>query len=107
MPSLRNIDLTAPYMHSGRFASLREAAEFYTGGRGHAVPAGEDLKIHWHIWEPNLAEEELDRLVDFLKTLTDESFKPKEPTILPSGMQPVHNQVASLSGSHERGNENE
>jgi cytochrome c peroxidase len=91
VPGLRNIELTAPYMHSGRFASLREAVAFYTGGRGHAVPEGEDLKIHWHIWEPRLSERELDRLVDFLKTLTDESFKPQVPTRLPSGLLPVHN----------------
>ena len=91
VPSLRNIALTAPYMHSGRFATLREAAAFYTGGRGHAVPATENLKIHWHIWEPNLTEDELDRLVDFLNTLTDESFKPAVPDELPSGMEPVHN----------------
>ena len=94
VPSLRNIELTAPYMHSGRFATLREAAAFYTGGRGHAVPEGENLKIHWHIWEPNLSDEELDRLVDFLATLTDESFKPRVPAELPSGMQPVHNEFA-------------
>ena len=94
VPSLRNIALTAPYMHSGRFETLREAAAFYTGGRGHAVPAGEELKIHWHIWEPNLSDEELDRLVDFLQTLTDESFKPAEPLELPSGMRPVHNTIA-------------
>ena len=62
VPSLRNIALTAPYMHSGRFASLREAAAFYTGGRGHAVPKGEELKIHWHIWEPGLTDEALDTL---------------------------------------------
>jgi cytochrome c peroxidase len=91
VPSLRNIELTAPYMHSGRFATLREAAAFYTGGRGHAVPDGEDLKIHWHIWEPGLSERELDRLTDFLKTLTDERFKPREPARLPSGLTPVHN----------------
>jgi cytochrome c peroxidase len=95
VPSLRNIALTAPYMHSGRFATLREAAAFYTGGRGHAVPETEELKIHWHIWEPNLTDDELDRLVDFLNTLTDESFKPQQPTRLPSGMQPVHNAVSS------------
>ncbi len=94
VPSLRNIALTAPYMHSGRFATLRDAVAFYTDGRGHAVPPGEDLKIHWHIWEPKLRDEELDRLVDFLKTLTDESFKPGEPHELPSGMQPVHNTTA-------------
>ncbi|NND82927.1 MAG: cytochrome-c peroxidase, partial [Gammaproteobacteria bacterium] len=47
VPSLRNIALTAPYMHSGVFGSLRETVAFYTGGRGHAVPPGEDLLLHW------------------------------------------------------------
>jgi len=89
IPSLRNIEKTAPYMHSGRFSTLREAVEFYTKGRGHAVPEGEDLKLHWHIWEPQLNDKELDRLVDFLKTLTDESFKPSVPEILPSGLAPL------------------
>jgi cytochrome c peroxidase len=86
VPSLRNIAQTAPYMHSGRFKTLRETVQFYTDGRGHAVPEGENLLIHWHIWEPNLTDYELDRLVDFLKTLTDESFTPKIPKILPSGL---------------------
>ncbi len=103
VPSLRNIALTAPYMHSGRFATLREAAEFYTAGRGHAVPEGEDLKIHWHIWEPDLSDDELDRLVDFLQTLTDESFKPSEPLQLPSGMRPVHNTIAREGLTHRDG----
>jgi mono/diheme cytochrome c family protein len=85
VPSLRNIDRTAPYTHSGRFATLREMVQFYTMGRGHEIPPGEKLHIHWHIWEPDLREHELDRLVDFLKTLTDESFKPVVPEILPSG----------------------
>lgn len=107
VPSLRNIELTAPYMHSGRFASLREAAAFYTGGRGHAVPAGEQLKIHWHIWEPRLSDHELDRLVDFLKTLTDESFKPREPDSLPSGIPPVHNNVARLGIGKLKGKSND
>lgn len=106
VPSLRNIALTAPYMHSGRFATMREAAEFYTGGRGHAVPPGEELKIHWHIWEPNLSDEELDRLVDFLRTLTDESFKPSEPLQLPSGMWPVHNSIAREGLTHRDGANN-
>lgn len=88
VPSLRNIALTAPYMHSGRFATLREAAKFYTEGRGHAVPKGEKLNIHWHIWEPDLTDDELDRLVDFLGTLTDESFKPQVPDRVPSGLVP-------------------
>ena len=89
VPTLRNIAKTAPYMHSGRFASLREAVAFYTGGRGHAVPDGEHLSLHWHIWEPNLTDEELDLLVEFLHTLTDESFMPALPDAVPSGLPPV------------------
>ena len=88
VPSLRNVARTAPYMHSGTFETLREAVSFYTEGRGHAVPKGEDLKLHWHIWEPGLSERELDRLVDFLGTLTDEGFKPQVPQKLPSGLKP-------------------
>ena len=91
VPSLRNIEKTAPYMHSGNFKTLRETVEFYTKGRGHAVPKDEDLFLHWHIWEPDLSDYELDRLVDFLKTLTDESFKPKVPKVLPSGIKLTNN----------------
>ncbi|WP_217868643.1 hypothetical protein [Arenibacter amylolyticus] len=66
--------------------------QFYNNGRGHAVPEEEDLILHWHIWEPNLTDYELDRIVDFLKTLTDESFMPKTPEILPSGLTTMNNQ---------------
>jgi cytochrome c peroxidase len=87
VPSLRNIEKTAPYMHSGNFATLRETVQFYTDGRGHAVPKGENLYLHWHIWDPQLNNYEMDRIVDFLKTLTDESFTPKIPKVLPSGLK--------------------
>ena len=86
VPSLRNIAQTAPYMHSGVFKTLREAAEFYTKGRGHAVPEGVEMLLHWHIWEPNLSDHELDLLVVFLETLSDQSFMPKIPSKLPSGL---------------------
>ncbi len=86
IPSLRNIELTAPYSHSGVFSTLKESTEFYSKGRGHAVPKDKNLILHWHIWEPELKEEEVDRVVDFLKTLTDESFKPEIPKKLPSGI---------------------
>ena len=45
--------------------------------------------VHWHIWEPNLTDAELDRLVDFLATLTDETFKPRVPEAVPSGLLPI------------------
>ena len=90
VPSLRNVALTAPYEHSGGFTALRDAVKFYTLGRGHAVPSGEKLTIHWHIWEPKLSDWEIDRLVDFLGALTDESFKPERPRSVPSGLQALH-----------------
>lgn len=89
VPSLRNIELTAPYMHSGKYDSLWDASEFYTLGRGHAVEEGETLYLHWHIWEPELTDTEIDRLVDFMKTLTDTRFAPRVPEILPSGLRHI------------------
>lgn len=89
VPSLRNITETGPYMHAGNFKTLREATEFYNKGRGHAVPKELDLTIHWHISEPDLSEHELDLLVSFMKTLSDEKFKPEIPSHLPSGLLPV------------------
>jgi cytochrome c peroxidase len=97
VPSLRNIELTAPYMHSGRFSTLRETVGFYSKGRGHAVPEGVEMHLHWHIWEPNLTDYEMDRVVDFLRTLTDESLKPQVPQRVPSGLTPInHAPVSAL-----------
>jgi cytochrome c peroxidase len=97
VPSLRNIDRTAPYTHSGRFATLREMIEFYTKGRGHEVAAGQNLRLHWHIWEPKLSDYEMDRLVDFLKTLTDERFAPQVPSQLPSGKKIVNHKQQAMT----------
>lgn len=94
VPTLRNIAKTAPYMHSGRYPSLREAVEFYNGGRGHAVPEGVPMYLHWHIWEPNLQDEEIDLIVAFLNTLTDEAFIPEIPTAVPSGLDPRNSSMS-------------
>jgi cytochrome c peroxidase len=86
VPSLRNVARRGPYEHSGGFTRLRDAVDFYNLGRGHAVPPGEKLQIHWHISEPHLSAREVDRLVDFLGALTDESFLPQRPRAVPSGL---------------------
>ena len=86
VPSLRNIARTAPYMHRGQKATLEDAARFYTGGRGHEVPEGESLMIHWHIWEPRLTDREIQLLAVFMNTLTDEAFMPEIPIAVPSGL---------------------
>lgn len=94
VPTLRNIAKTAPYMHSGLFSNLRDTVEFYNKGRGHAVPPGVDLQLHWHISSPDLTAYELDRVVDFLQTLTDESLVPQTPQRVPSGLTPIRANIS-------------
>jgi len=89
VPTLRNIAKTAPYMHSGTFSTLTESIEFYSGGRGHAVPKDQTLYLHWHIWEPDLSNDEIASIVAFLGALNDESLMPIIPTIVPSGLPPI------------------
>lgn len=86
VPNLRNIALTAPYMHSGALPDLAAVVRFYNAERGHAVPADEHLTIHWHIVNPRLAPEEEQALIAFLETLTDETNKPPIPAAVPSGL---------------------
>jgi len=100
VPTLRNIARTAPYMHSGLFDNLRDAAAFYNGGRGHAVPEGEHLYLHWHITSPELTDYELDRLVDFLGALTDETLMPRVPERVPSGLTPIDDNAGQDSPAH-------
>lgn len=102
VPTLRNIIKTKPYMHAGNFDDLRDAVEFYNKGRGHGVPSGESLQLHWHIWEPNLSDQEMDLIVEFLGTLTDETFTPKVPQKVPSGLPPVDGDYQQL---HNKNNQ--
>jgi cytochrome c peroxidase len=73
------------------------------------VPPGVQMQIHWHIWDPKLADDELDLLVDFMKTLTDESLKPAIPARVPSGLAPVgrldptRSAVADTAQSNDKG----
>ncbi|MGB3801654.1 MAG: cytochrome c peroxidase [Lewinella sp.] len=67
-PTLRNIALTAPYMHDGRFATLEEVIDDYAAG-GHGVE-NEDPNITGF----PMSERQKVALVAFLHTLTDESL---------------------------------
>lgn len=86
VPSLRNIVKTAPYMHAGNLDSLEEVVHFYNegGGRGNGAP--NDLRIHWHVREMGLSKKEINALISFLYTLTDETSMPKFPKSVPSGL---------------------
>lgn len=89
VPTLRNIARTAPYSHSGAFADLRGVVDFYNKGRGNAVPNDMHLYLHWHISDPKLTPTEVDRIVDFLGALSDETFLPQTPARVPSGLSPT------------------
>ena len=91
VPTLRNITKSAPYMHSGRYDNLLDTVKFYNDGRGNAVPEDQDLLLHWHISEPDLTDAEMDLIVEFLGTLTDESLTPAIPSRVPSGLAPIDN----------------
>ncbi|HKS56733.1 MAG TPA: cytochrome c peroxidase [Steroidobacteraceae bacterium] len=73
--SLRNIALSAPYMHDGRFATLREVIDHYD----HGVQNSPDLDFILIAGEPeprrmNLSEEDKNALEAFLRTFTDDAF---------------------------------
>jgi cytochrome c peroxidase len=73
-PTLRNTAQTAPYMHQGQFASLREVIEYYST-LDRALPAGHHAET---ILRPLfLNEEEAADLVAFLESLTDECIDPR------------------------------
>lgn len=66
VPSLRNIAITAPYMHDGRFETLEAVLKFYTGKK---EAHGAELVKGYHI-----SEKEQQQIIAFLNTLTDTSF---------------------------------
>ena len=95
IPTLRNIALTAPYMHNGAFETLEEVLDFYSGGGGRGlgldVPLQDDK-----IRKFNLTPQEKADLIAFLLALTDESALPQVPKRVPSGLPVVQPQVPRL-----------
>jgi cytochrome c peroxidase len=65
-PTLRNIELTPPYMHDGSMQTLEEVIEFYNQG-GHTHPENQDPRVK-PLW---LTNQEKSDLIQFLESLTD------------------------------------
>lgn len=77
VPTLRNISMTPPYMHTGVFNTLDEVVEFYNqGGGAHPNKSPKIVKL-------NMTDSEKKDLVAFLKTLTGEL-----PQIVPPQLPP-------------------
>ena len=71
-PTLRNVEMTAPYMHDGRFATLEEVVEHYDSGGKYSTtvdPLMKKLGVGLQ-----LSNQEKKDLVAYLKTLTDNEF---------------------------------
>lgn len=87
-PTLRNIELTAPYMHDGRFISLEEVIDFYS----HDVkqsPYVHPLMHHMSRGGVQLTPKQKQDLLAFIRTLRDDEFlaNPKfsKPAVFPDG----------------------
>lgn len=71
VPSLRNIAITAPYMHDGSLATLDEVLEHYNSG-GHFAK-----NVSPNVRRLNLSHQNKKDLIAFLETLTDSVFLTK------------------------------
>lgn len=73
VPTLRNIDLTAPYGHSGQFSTLKDIIEFYNSrdvGQWSAPEVSENLNTE-ELGDLKLTPQDVNDIEAFMKTLTD------------------------------------
>jgi len=113
VPGLRNIELTAPYMHNGSMMTLEDVVDFYA--RGGNFPTANKANLDINIVElPALQGEPAAKaaLVAFMKSMTDERVRRKEapfdhPEIfIPNGdsagdSDMIHLQATGMFGSTE------
>jgi hypothetical protein len=72
IPSLRNVALTAPFFHNGDVLTLHDAVDFYSRGGNVSPIQGMDGTLIEPLGVPALTPDEIDAIVAFLETLTDE-----------------------------------
>jgi cytochrome c peroxidase len=73
VPSLRNVEKTAPYMHDGRFGNLESVLDHYSAGVSDSPTLDPLLKSDSSLGIP-LTSLEKEQLIAFLKTLTDNQY---------------------------------
>jgi len=82
-PTVRNVGLTAPYMHNGVYETLEEVIDFYNKGGG----AGMGIDVPYQTLPDaplNLTEQDKKDLIAFMNALTDENYDQEIPTKLPT-----------------------
>lgn len=106
-PSLRNVEVTAPYMHDGSIATLGEVLDFYAAGGRHirSGPHAGDGRTNPYkndlINQIELDARERADLVAFLKTLTDQAFL-SDPKFADPFAPPVAASAATRSAGAAR-----
>jgi cytochrome c peroxidase len=70
-PSLRNVELTAPFMHDGRFQTLLECVQHYNTEFHYSANLDPNLSF---AVKGRMNQQEMEDLVAFMKTLTDTEF---------------------------------
>ena len=97
--TVRNIELTAPYMHNGVYNTLEEVLDFYNKGGG--VGLGLDLPYQTLPPDPlHLTEQEQQDIIAFMKTLTDINNLQDKPTKLPAFPAEMHLENRPIGGSY-------
>jgi len=98
-PSLRNLELRAPYMHNGRFATIEEVVEFYNRG-GDFTAANKDPRVR----PLNLTTQQKADLVAFLKRpLTDLRVRGELPPFDRPTLYTESNRVPQITGTGRAG----
>jgi cytochrome c peroxidase len=101
-PSLRNVALTAPYMHNGMLPTLRDVLRFYDNGRSENPNVSNDRDRRRDDDNDNntarvsgqfrrvdsMSDGEIEDIIAFLNALTDADFDRTVPARVPSGLPP-------------------
>jgi cytochrome c peroxidase len=74
VPSLRNVALTGPYMHDGRFATLEEVIDHYNTGVKSSATVDELMQFNLQPGGLQMTAQDKADLVAFLRTLTDTQY---------------------------------
>lgn len=84
-PTLRNVELTGPYMHNGMMSTIKEVVEFMNEG------VSQNYNVLSGMMDPDmkplgLTDEEVDQLVAFLESLSDPNYDRTVPQAVFSGL---------------------
>ena len=107
-PTLRNIALTAPYMHNGTLETLEEVLHFYNEGesRNPNVAKAGDGQNRANLARldasfidvPRMSDAEMADIIAFLESLTDPAFDKSIPASVPSGLPPGGSITSASNG---------